>query len=83
MELVLLGKVCVVSLPLGENLTSRFSFTEVQVKVTRRRLPIDLIMLEIVDSNVVLSMGQLSRYNIPFLYKIKRAMLSAICRRGV
>ena len=52
MELVLLGKVCVVSLPSGENLISRFSFKEVQVKVTGRRLPVDLIMLEIVDSTL-------------------------------
>ena len=74
MELVLLGKVCVVSLPSGENLISRFSFKGVQVKVTGRRLLVDLIMLEIVDSSMVLSMGQLSRCNIPFLYRRKRAM---------
>ena len=32
MEHVLLNEVCVVSLPPGENLTSRFSFKEVHVK---------------------------------------------------
>ena len=74
MELVLLGEMCVVSLPSGENLTSRFSFKEVQVKVTRRRLPVDLIMLEVVDSSIVLGMRQLSRYNIPFLCRRRRAM---------
>ena len=56
MELVLLGEVYVVSLPSGEKLTSRFSFKEVQVKVTGRRLSINLIMLEIVDSSMVLGM---------------------------
>ena len=74
MELVLLGEVCVVSLVSGENLTSRFSLKEVQVKVTRRRLLVDLIMLGIVDSSMVLGMRQLSRYNIPFLCGTKRAM---------
>ena len=74
MELVLLGEVCVAFLPSGENLTSRFSFTKVQVKVTRRRLPVDLIMLEIVDSSMVLGMEQLSRYNVPFLCRSKRTM---------
>ena len=49
MGLVLLEEVCVVSLPSGENLTSRFSFKEVTVKVTERRLLVDLIMLEMVD----------------------------------
>ena len=74
MGLVLLEGMCVVSLHSRENFTSRFSFTEVQVKVTGRGLPVNLIMLEIVDSSMVLGMGQLSRYNIPFLCRRKRAM---------
>ena len=36
MEPILLIEVCVVSLPSGKTLTSRFSFKEVPVKVTRR-----------------------------------------------
>ena len=74
MELALLGEVCAVSLPSGKNLTSRFSFKEVQVKVTGKGLPVDLIMLEIVDSSMVLGIGQLSRYNIPFLCRRKRTV---------
>ena len=65
---------CDVSLPLGGDLTSRFSFKEVQVKVTRKGLSVDLIMLEIMDSSMVLGMGQLSRYNIPYLCRRKRIM---------
>ena len=65
---------CDVSLPWGENLTSRFSFKEEHVKVTGKRSPVHLIMLEIVDNSVVLSMGQLSRHNIPFLCRRKMAM---------
>ena len=52
-----------VSLPSGENLTSRFSFEEVPVKVTGRTLPIDLIVREMVDNSMILSMGWLSKYN--------------------
>ena len=74
MELALLGEVCVVSLLSGENFTSRFSFKEIQVKVTGKGLPLNLIMLEIVDSSMVLDMGQLSGYNILFLCKRKRVV---------
>ena len=49
-----------VSLPLGENLTSRFSFKEVPVKVTERRSPVDLIVLKMVDYSMILGMGWLS-----------------------
>ena len=52
-----------VSLPSGDNLTSRFSFKEVYVKVTERRLPVDLIVLEMVDYSMILGMGWLSKYN--------------------
>ena len=48
---------CDVSVPSEENLTSRFSFKEVQVEVTGRRFSVDLIMLEIVDSSMALGMG--------------------------
>ena len=55
--LVLLNEVWVVSLPLEENLTLRFSFKEVPVRVTRRRLPIDVIELEMVDYSMILGIG--------------------------
>ena len=51
-----------VPLPSGENLTSRFSFKKVPVKVTERRYPVDLIVLEMVDY-MILGMGWLSKYN--------------------
>ena len=60
MELVLLDGMGVVFLPSGDNLTSRLSFKEVLIKVTRRRLSVNLMMLGIVDSSVVLGMGQFS-----------------------
>ena len=56
MGLVWLEEICVASLPSGENLTSRFSFKEVHVKVTRRELSVDLIVLEMVDYDVILCM---------------------------
>ena len=57
MGLVLLEEVCVVSLPSGENLTSRFSFEDVPVNVTERRFLVDLIVLEMVEYSMVLGMG--------------------------
>ena len=54
---------CDVSLPSEENLTSRVSFKEVPIKVTGKRLPIDLIVLEMVEYSMVLGMGWLSKYN--------------------
>ena len=56
MGLVLLEEVCVVTLPSEENLTSRFSFEEVPIKVTGRRLPVNLVVLEMVDCSVLLGM---------------------------
>ena len=56
MKLVLLGEVCVASLLSGETLTSQFCFKEVPVKIIGRELPIDLIVLEMVDYDVILGM---------------------------
>ena len=46
-----------VSLLSGENLTSRVSFKGAPVKVTGRRFPVDLIVLEMVEYSMVLGMG--------------------------
>ena len=54
-EPVLLGEACVVSLPLGEILTSQFGFKEIPVKVTGKELPVDLIVLKMVDYDVILA----------------------------
>ena len=56
MGLVLLKEVCIVSLPSRENLTSRCNFEEVPVKVTGRRLPVDLIVFGMVDYDLILGM---------------------------
>ena len=74
MGLVLLEEVCVVSLPSRENLTSRFSFEEVPVKVTARRLPVDLIVLEMVGYDVILGMDWLSKYNATIFSKRKKVV---------
>ena len=74
MELVLLGEVCVVSLPSGETLTSRFSFKEVPIKVARRELPVDLTVLKMVDYDVILGMDCLSKYNATILCRRKKVV---------
>ena len=71
---MLLGKVCAVSLPSGKNLTSRFSFKEVPIKVTGRRFLVDSIVLEIVEYTMILGVGWLSKYNVPFLCRRKKAV---------
>ena len=63
MEHVLRGEAYVISLPSGETLTLRFSFKEVPIKVVGRELPVDLIVLEMVDYDVILGMDWLSKYN--------------------
>ena len=54
MKPVLLNEVCVISLPSGENLTSRFSFKKVPIKVAGRELPVDLIVFKMVDYDMIL-----------------------------
>ena len=54
---ILLDEVYVVSLPSRENLTSRFSFKDVLIKVAGRELPVDLMILEMVDYDVILGHG--------------------------
>ena len=80
MGLVLLEEVCVVSLPLRENLTSRFSFEEVPIKVTERRLSVDLIVLEMVDYDVILGMDWLSKYNTTIFCRRKKVVFQPLER---
>ena len=67
----MLDKVCAISLPSRENLTSQFSFKEVPVKVVGRELPVDLV-LEIVDYNVILGLDWLSKYNVNIFCRRKK-----------
>ena len=59
----LLDEMCIVSLPSGENLTSRFGFKVVLVKIAGRELPVDFMVLEMVDYDLILGMDWLSKYN--------------------
>ena len=70
--LVLLDEVCFVSLLLGKNLTSRFSFKDVPVKVARRELSVDLMVLEMVDYAVILGLDWLSKYNATIFCRKKK-----------
>ena len=71
---VLLDEVCIVSLPSGENLTSRFSFNDVPLKVAGRELLVDLIVLEMVDYDVILGMDWLSKYNATIFCRRKNVV---------
>ena len=74
----LLDEMCIVSLPSGENLTSRFSFKVVPIKVAERELPVDLIVLEMVDYDVILGMDWLSRYNAAIFCRRKKVVFQPI-----
>ena len=78
MGLVWLEEVCVASLPSGENLTSRFNFKEVPVKVTGRGLLVDLIVLEMVDYNVILGMDWLFKYYATILCRKKKVVFQPL-----
>ena len=78
MEPVLLDEACIVSLPSGENLTSRFVFKEVPVKVAGRELPVDLIVLEMVDYDVILGMDWLSKYNATIFCRRKKVVFQPL-----
>ena len=51
-----------------------FSFKEVLVKFARRRFPVDLIALEMVNYSMILGMGWLSKYNAPFLCRRRKVV---------
>ena len=78
MVLELLNKVCVVSLPSSENLTSQFSCKAIHVKIAGRELLVDLIVLEMVDYDVILGMEWLSKYNATIFCKWKKWGVSTI-----
>ena len=70
----LLDEMCIISLPSRENLTSRFSFKAIPVKVAGRELPVDLIVLDMVDYNVILGMDWLSKYNASIFCRRKKVV---------
>ena len=71
----LLNEACVVSLASGKNLTSRFNFKVAPVKIAGRELPIDLIILEMVDYDVLLGMNCLSKYNATIFCRRKNVVI--------
>ena len=70
----LLNEVCVISLPLGENLTSRFSFKVIPIKIAGRESPIDLIVLEMLDHDIILGMDRLSKYSATIFSSKKKVV---------
>ena len=78
MEIVLLDEVCVVYLPSWENLSSRFSFKKVPIKVAGREFLLDLIVLEIVDYNVILGIDWLSKYNTTIFCRKKNVVFQPL-----
>ena len=58
----LLDEMCIVSLPSRENLTSQFGFKDVPVEIAGRELPVDLMVLKMVDYDLILGMDWLSKY---------------------
>ena len=74
----LLDEICVVSLPSEENLTSQFGFKAVPVKITIRELPVDLMVLEMVDYDLILDMDWLSKYNTTWCFNHLKEKFSSI-----
>ena len=71
MMLEFLDDVCNVSLPSGENLTSRFCFKVIPIKIAGCESPVDLSVLEVVDYDVMLGINWLSKYDTMILCKKK------------
>ena len=70
----LLDEMCIVSLPSGENLPSRFGFKVVPVKIAGRELPVDLMVLEMVDYDMILGMDWLSKCNATIFCRRKKVV---------
>ena len=77
-EPTLLDEACIVSLPSGENLTSIFVFKEVPVRLVGRELPVDLIVLDMVDYDVILGMDWWSRYNAAIFCRRKKVVFQPL-----
>ena len=71
MVLSLLNDMCNISLPFGEKLTSLFIFKVVPINLAGRELPVDLIVLEMINYNVILGMDWLSKHNTIIFCKKK------------
>ena len=69
-----LDDMCIVSLTLGENLTSSFGFKVVTIKIARRKLPVDWMVLEMVDYDVTLGMDWLSKHNATIFCRKKNVV---------
>ena len=74
MVLDLLDEMCIVSIPLGDNLTSQSGFKAVPVKIVGRELLVNLMVLEMVDYNIILSMDWLSMYNATIFCRRKKVV---------
>ena len=74
MVLELLINVCNVSLPYRESLTSWFYFKVVPIKIIGCELPVDLIVLKMVDYNVILGMDWLSKHNSTIFCRKKKVV---------
>ena len=70
----LLYEIYIISLPSEENLTSRFGFKVIPVKIPGRELPVDLMVLEMVDYDLILSIDWLSKYNATIVCRSKKVV---------
>ena len=60
-----LDDMCIVSLTSREKFDFTVGFKVLPVKIAGRELPVDLMVLEMVDYDVILGMDRLSEYNLP------------------
>ena len=74
----LLDDVYIVSLLSGQNLTSQFGFKDVPVKITGRELPVNLMVLDMVDYNLILGMEWLSKYNATTFRRRKKVVFQPL-----
>ena len=55
-------------------MTSRFGFNVIPIKIAGRELPVDLMVLEMVDYDVILGMDWLSKYNATIFCRRKKVV---------
>ena len=70
----LLEDMCNVSLSSGKKLIARFCFKVVHIKIVGQEFPVNLLVLEMGDYDVILSMDWLTRYNATIFCKKKKAV---------